>query len=420
MINIYKINNEKFKSIYFSVNFTISANEKEISENAVLASVLSKSCKKFKTQKDIEKYLYSLYGAEFEVNVEKYGDLYNVEFAIEGINKKFLPKNIDIIPDCLYFLNEIIYNQNITDNTFEANIVEREKEYILDKIRTKKDDKLRYSVLKMEELMCKNEPFGMYLYGNEDIVKDITAKELYKSYLKLLNNSCITVIVSGNLLGYENIEEIIKDIFRDKINSKVSYTNLLTNIDKSMDSKEIEEVFEEGDTTQSVLSLGLRVNNVAKEDFYALSLYNAILGSTPSSKLFQNFREKESLAYTVRSRYYRFKYIFVIYAGIEKENYSKAKDVIKKQIDDIKEKKVTNEEFNAAKESIIADLKEWDDSKVALSKMLLSNLLTYHYDGVTIDEMIEKMKKVTLEDVVNVANKIVLEKIFLLGGAANE
>ena len=151
-----------------------------------------------------------------------------------------------------------------------------------------------------------------------------------------------------------------------------------------------------------------------------LSLYNAILGSTPSSKLFQNFREKESLAYTVRSRYYRFKYIFVIYAGIEKENYSKAKDVIKKQIDDIKEKKVTNEEFNAAKESIIADLKEWDDSKVALSKMLLSNLLTYHYDGVTIDEMIEKMKKVTLEDVVNVANKIVLEKIFLLGGAANE
>ena len=163
MINIYKINNEKFKSIYFSVNFTISANEKEISENAVLASVLSKSCKKFKTQKDIEKYLYSLYGAEFEVNVEKYGDLYNVEFAIEGINKKFLPKNIDIIPDCLYFLNEIIYNQNITDNTFEANIVEREKEYILDKIRTKKDDILRYSVLKMEELMCKNEPFGMYL-----------------------------------------------------------------------------------------------------------------------------------------------------------------------------------------------------------------------------------------------------------------
>ena len=52
--------------------------------------------------------------------------------------------------------------------------------------------------------------------------------------------------------------------------------------------------------------------------------------------------------------------------------------------------------------------------------MLLSNLLTYHYDGVTIDEMIEKMKKVTLEDEVNVANKIVLEKIFLLGGAANE
>lgn len=420
MSNIYLINKEKFKSIYFSLNFTMNVNEKEISENAVLASVLAKSCRKYKSQKEIEKYLYSLYGAEFEVNVEKYGDLYNIEFVIECINKKFIPNSEDVIPQCLDFLYNIVYDPNITDNKFDDNIVAREKEYILDKIRTKKDDKLRYSVLKMEELMCKNEPFGTYLYGNEDIVNNITSENLYNRYLKIINNSCTTIIASGNLSGYENIEEDIKNIFKNKIDTNISYSDLETNINNNVKSNEVEEEFEKGDTTQSVLSLGLRVNDAQKEDFYALNLYNAILGSTPSSKLFQNFREKESLAYTVRSRYYRFKYMFVIYAGIEKENYEKAKEVINEQLNDMKQKNITEEEFTAAKESVIADLKEWDDSKVALSKMLLANLLTYKESSITVEQMIEDMRKVTLDDVVSVANKVSLEKIFLLGGAANE
>ena len=37
-------------------------------------------------------YLYKLYGAIFDVNVQKIGDLYSVEFRIEFVNKKYLPK----------------------------------------------------------------------------------------------------------------------------------------------------------------------------------------------------------------------------------------------------------------------------------------------------------------------------------------
>lgn len=420
MINIYKINKEKFKSIFFSVNFTMNVTEKENSENAVLASVLSKSCEKYKNQKEVEKHLYSLYGAEFDVNVEKYGDLYNIEFLIEGINKKFLPETKDVIKECLKFLYEIIYNPNIVDGSFDTDIVEREKEYILDKIRTRKDDKLRYGVSKTEEIMCYPDGFGMYLYGNEDIVSKVTPGDLYKRYLSVINNSCITVIASGNLSGYENIEETIKEIFSDKIDTKVGYDNLIYNSTSKEIPDEINEQIEESDTAQSVISMGLRIQDATLNDFYTLNMYNAILGSTPSSKLFQNFREKESLAYTVRSRYYRFKNIFVIYAGIERDNFSRAKEVIMEQLNDILIGKITDEEFDAAKKSILADLKEWDDSKIALSKMLFANLLIYKNDKITIEDMIENMSNVTKEDVIDIANRIELEEIFLLGGASNE
>ena len=420
MINIYKINKDKFKTIYLSINFTMNVNEEENSRNALLASVLSKSCEKFKTQKQIENYMYSLYGAEFDVNVEKYGDLYNIEFLIEGINKKFLPDNQDIVSKCIDFLYNIVYKPNVVNDSFNEEIVKREKEFILDKIRTKKDDKLRYGVTKMEELMCYSESFGMYLYGDEKIVENITAKELYAHYLHVINNSCISIIASGNLEGYENIEEQVKEVFNEKINTNVSYEDLICDSHIKGKIEDVEETIEESDTYQSVLSMGFRVEDATKEDFYVLNLYNAILGATPSSKLFQNVRERESLAYTVRSRFYRFKNIFVIFAGIERDNYKKAVQVINEQIEDIKNGNITDDEFFAAKESLIADLKEWDDSKIALSKMLLANMLLYKNNNISVDDMIEGISNVSKDDVVNIANKIILERVFLLGGASNE
>ena len=373
MNNIYKINSEKFKSIYFSINFTMPVNKRQISENALLSAVLGKSNKKFKTQKEIQMYLYSLYGANFDIGIEKFGDLYNIEFRGECINKKYLPNNTDVVNEVLEFLYDAIYNPNVLNGAFDEEVVEREKDFILNKIREVKDDKLRYGIRKMEELMCKDEPFSTYVYGDEDDIYKITSSDLYKRYNEVISNSCITFIISGNLLGYEDIEEKVNNIF----------------------------------------------NNPNSNDFYKLSVYNALLGGTPSSKLFQNFREKESLAYTVRSRYYRFKDIIIIYAGIQKENYEKAKLVLENEINKIKDGEISDEEFEASKKSIISDLKEWNDSKIALSKMFISNLFSLKNDSLTLEQMVDKFEKVTKQDIIDIASKITIEKIYFLGGENN-
>lgn len=416
MSNIYKINNEKFKSIYFSVNFTMPVNKKQISENSLLSAILGKSCDKYKTQKEMQKYLYSLYGANFDVGIERFGDLYNIEFRCECINKEFLPGKEDVVNEVLEFLYNIIYKPDIKNNTFNKEIIEREKEFVLNKIREVKDDKLRYGVRKMEELMCKNEPFSIYVYGDEDDILKITEEDLYKRYTEVINNSAITVIVSGNLSGYDDIETRINNIFGNKLTSNLDYKELI--YDKK-EKHQKEEIIESQETTQSVLTYGLRINNINSNDFYKLSVYNALLGGTPSSKLFQNFREKESLAYTVRSRYYRFKDIIIIYAGIQKENYEKAKKVLENEINLIKEGKVTDEEFNASKQSIISNLKEWNDSKIALSKMFISNMFATKSNTLELEDMINNMNKVTKQDVIDIAKNIAIEKVFFLGGDIN-
>lgn len=416
MNNIYKINSEKFKSIYFSINFTMPVNKRQISENALLSAVLGKSNKKFKTQKEIQMYLYSLYGANFDIGIEKFGDLYNIEFRGECINKKYLPNNTDVVNEVLEFLYDAIYNPNVLNGAFDEEVVEREKKFILNKIREVKDDKLRYGIRKMEELMCKDEPFSTYVYGDEDDIYKITSSDLYKRYNEVISNSCITFIISGNLLGYEDIEEKVKNIFNNKLVSKLNYKELIYNQKLNHNQEVVEESQQ---TTQSVLSYGLRINNPNSNDFYKLSVYNALLGGTPSSKLFQNFREKESLAYTVRSRYYRFKDIIIIYAGIQKENYEKAKLVLENEINKIKDGEISDEEFEASKKSIISDLKEWNDSKIALSKMFISNLFSLKNDSLTLEQMVDKFEKVTKQDIIDIAGKITIEKIYFLGGENN-
>ncbi len=414
-MNIYKINNEKFKSIYISYNFTMEVEDTKLfSSNAVLASLMAKSSKKYENQKQIERFLNLSYGSNYDVNIEKYGDLYNLEFRMEFINRKFLPNKEELLDNMLSFLYEMIYNPA---DWSEKNI-NREKDFILERINEKKDEKLRYGVQRAEELLCKNEPFGTYLYGEEEQVKEINKDILNDAYKQLINSS-ITIIVSGNLSGYDSIDNKILEIFGDKNIIDKTLQDLNYNIKKGYEEKN-EEVIEYQDTVQSVLAMGLSVDNCVPSDFYALNLYNAILGTTPSSKLFQNVREKASLAYTVRSRFYRFKDIIVIYAGINKDDYKKAVDLIKVQIDDMKNGNITEEEFNSAKDSLMADLLEWKDSKVAMAKMKLANIIAFKNPDIDVEEMRENINKVSLQNVIDIANKVNLRKVFVLGGVDNE
>lgn len=104
------------------------------------------------------------------------------------------------------------------------------------------------------------------------------------------------------------------------------------------------------DVTQGKVVIGLDFNLNDENQKYDVLLYNAILGGTASSKMFQEVREKASLAYTASSSYIRYKSNIFIRCGIEIKNYDKAIKIIKKQLIDMQNGNFTDDDIQNAKE----------------------------------------------------------------------
>jgi len=130
----------------------------------------------------------------------------------------------------------------------------------------------------------------------------------------------------------------------------------LINILEKPETIETKEIEEKMQITQGKLILGLDVMQKQENTSYVAMLYNAILGGGANSKLFQNVREKASLAYTCGSSYIKRKQIIFVRAGIEIENYEKALKIIKEQLEDMKNGKFTDEDLQNAKNLIISTI----------------------------------------------------------------
>ena len=196
-----------------------------------------------------------------------------------------------------------------------------------------------------------------------------------------------------------------------KINRRDIKNIQTTDVDRHV--SKIKEVTEEMNVNQAKLSIGFRTNiKPNSENYYKLMLYNSILGGGIHSKLFQNVREKNGMAYYVFSRLEKFKGLMVISSGIEISNRDKAYDVIVKQLEDMKNGNISDYEFESSIKSIETGIKSLKDSQLQIVDFNLSQMIAGTKDSP--DDIIEKVKKVTRQDVMDIAKYIEMDTVYFL------
>ena len=409
-IKIHVINTAKFKTNLIAIFLSTKLNRKNVTNNALISMILRRGSKKMKSQEEISKKMEELYGASFDCGLDKTGDNQVLKFYIEAINDKYLPEHREnVLKTVLENLLEIVFDPYVENEGFKKEYLEQEKNNVRQRIEGKIDNKARYSLERAIEEMYKGEPYGLYKFGYKEDLEKINEKDLYKYYIDLINTCKIDIFLSGNLdKGVENLIEENENI------KKLKGRNPSFEMPKISEKKNINEniITESMEVTQGKLVIGLNVNIDNDEEKYWTLMYNSILGGSANSKLFQNVREKAHLAYVASSTYYRFKSIIFINSGIEIANYDKALELIRNQIDEMKQGKFTQEEIENNKKGVIAAIKTIEDEQ--------DTGITYYFGqelsgtNVSEEEYIKKIENITKEAIINIANKVQINTIYFL------
>ena len=411
-ISLHNINTNKFKTNLYAVFLATPLNRENVTKNALLTAVLRRGTKNIKSQDLISKKLEEMYGASFDCGIEKTGDNQIIKFYLETINEAFLPEKDELDKKCIELLFDIILNPLVENDGFKPEYVESEKEKLKQIIEGKIDNKRAYSFERCIEEMFKNEPYGLYKFGYVEDLDKITPQNLYEHYQELIKKCKIDIFVSGNLKENDMNSLIENNAEIKRLEARTpEYIENKENSDKIPVRKEnvVEEKMQVG---QGNLVIGLSSNSKIENEKFVMSVYNAILGGGANSKLFQNVREKNSLAYTAGSTFRRQKNTIFIRCGIEIENYQKTLDTIKEQIEDIKNGKFTEDDIENAKKLIIASVKGISSEQ--------DTEITYYYGQelsdtfTTIEDYVTKINNVTKENIEEVAKEIWINTVYFL------
>lgn len=415
-IKIHYINTDKFKTNLMAIILSTPLTREYVTYNAVLSAVLRRGSKNMSTQEQISKELEGMYGATFDCGLNKTGDNHILKFYVESINDEFLPQDAEnMLKVSIEKLAEIVFNPYLEEEKFKEEYVNQEKENIKQRIEGKIDNKASYARIRILEEMYKDEPVGLFGYGYIEDLEKINNKNLYEYYKKLINECKIDIFISGKI-NIDECKEIIEENENISMLKKRKANYIVNEIGVK---KEVEErmVIESMDITQGKVVIGCDIlfNQEDLKDKnlrYQVMLYNALLGGSANSKLFQNVREKASLAYTASSNYVRYKSNIFINAGIEINNFEKALEIIRKQIEDMKNGDFTEEQIQNEKKGIISQINTIDDEQDTEIIYFLGQELTNSNSG--IEEYKECIRSVTREQIENIASKIKINTIYFL------
>ena len=317
-------------------------------------------------------------------------------FYINALTQ-FLGKSVDILFDI------------VTNSTIDEKELEKEKDVIVEEIKMYKDspDDL---VFETNYADCINGQYGKPIIGTEESVKGFTAEEIRKYYRERYTKDNILIVVSGNFDKDEIIQKI-NEYFGKLADTKVDRREKIDfsfNAGKKTVSKDINQVN---------ICISHKSEDYNSEKKVYTDILSNIIGGSMSSRLFQEIREKNGLAYSVYTynQYYLSGGLTSTYIGTNLESYEKAIEITLLEFKKLRENGVTEDELQKSKNKYISRISFAMENP--RSRMgILGNYYIRKNEILDTEKLKDEVNAVRLKDVNNFARtKYLEENITVLG-----
>ncbi len=407
-VSFGNIKDDRFKRGRINATLIVPLDKKTAAANALLSCVLTRSCKKYPDFTSLNRKLDELYGAALYPSVSKYGDFQTVTLSVSGLDDRYALDGKSISSEITELLCSILFEPNITNGHFLEEDFQQEKRQLIENIDAEFNDKRSYAIRRCIEIMCRDELFSISRFGSREDVAALTQENIYKAWKSLLDNARAELCMLGST-PYEKALEGFKKYFDGKPRKMTGSTKIISDVG------EVKRIVETEEIVQSKLVMGFRsAYPKTVRERIANTLMSMILGGTPTSKLFQNVREKQSLCYYCSSNVNNNKGIMLIDSGVETDNIEKTESAVMEQITALVHGNVTDEELLSAKKALKNLYISTMDSLSAMHAWYMGSVLSSLVASPL--EEAEIVDDITKEEVVELANRIKLDTVFSLIG----
>lgn len=409
-VNFHAVIDNRFKRNRITVNFITPLDLNDVSANALVINILKNGHADCPEYTELAKTLQGLYGAALFSGIEKRGDMQVCHVTVSGIDNKYALDGEDIITDITTLLKQVLFNPLIENGGFREKYIEIEKAQLIDMIESEINEKRVFAINSAVKAMAKDSPFGIPKYGFVEQVNALTSEQILTAYKKLVNNSKIDIAFTG-CGDYNKALKVFEGVFADASVKRVE----LGQNSPLPHKPEQQEIVEKMNVAQAKLVMGFTTGIDNNGDLVVpLKIMVAIFGATPFSKLFNNVREKLQLCYYCAARYDKVKGIMLVDSGVEFPNIEKARAEILVQLDLMKKGEFTDDEMNNAVLSVKNSLHSVYDSASSVESWYMSQM--FDNQMLTPSKELEKVAKVTRQDIIDAANTVRLDTVYTLTG----
>ncbi len=314
---------------------------------------------------------------------------------------KSASKHIELATDIL--------SSMIKESLLSKEEIEREKGVIAEELRMLRDIPARLIWDLYEKLQFGDQPLGWDLGGDEKTINLFLRDDFVKYMESLYSSNNMALVYAGKLP--KNIEKLAENYFLDLPQKQLSKFTPYKNFKQT---KAKVDIFYKK-TDQANLILGVEGFDRYDNKRYAAEILSVILGEGMSSRLFIQVREKRGLAYRVNAsnNSYSDTGSFTAYAGLKLEKVYEGLEVILAELMRTVAEKVTEDELKKTKEMIRGRIALQSESTNFLAEYFGTSFVSERKIE-TFEEYLEKIDKITKEDIQNIAKELFVKTKFNL------
>jgi predicted Zn-dependent peptidase len=313
-------------------------------------------------------------------------------------SKELVSYNVKVLdehlPEAFDIVSDLVRNPR-----FDKADIDKEKGVVIEELKMEVDspEYLIHEIFSSN--FWKGHSLGRPILGTRQTVRGFDRDQIERYYKSYYTPKNILITAAGNL-SHKKLARLAADHFGDLP------ARPLPKADKKP-TPHASLVFREKSSLEQVhLYLGVPSIAMPHKERFACYILNDILGGGMSSRLFQNIREKQALAYTVYSELsmYHDAGCMMVYAGTSPHSAGKVIDSVVHEMQEITDHLVTPEELRRAKDHLKGSFMLGLESTSSRMGNLARQEL-YFKRFFSLDEMLENIEKVTAKEVQKLAEQ---------------